>query len=404
MANRRAYDDPFGYAEGGEFTEGYTEGFGDTQGDFVEPQWNMPGEHVGGPVGEPVDASQPQGQVIDREPVNHPASRFTADQQAGYVEQAKEYGADDSWIQDFLGRNNDDWNRLGEAFLPTSHRPYDSQTQDPWQLAQNKAADKASGSPLGSWWGGGGDPLKAFGGGSGSGSGGGFGPSGGSSGGGSSSGGSTSGSSSSSPQDIDSIMAQLQKLFPDGAYNEDIVNRRTESARENMERFRKSRMANTRAQLADRGLIGDGPEATGIMNIESDMADDYQRAASDIFANESENADQRMIQALTVAAGLSTDEAKLIIERFRAENDANYQTGQLALGNKTADNNFTLGQGNLALGNSAFLAGNALDNARLGFDQDKWLWEQDNWSIEKLIEVLKAQGLFTQTANNGFQG
>jgi hypothetical protein len=90
------------------------------------PTFSTPGEHVG-------TATQPA-------PVS--GSRFTADQWSAYRTQAEEAGAPAGWFDDFIRRNPDDPNRAAEAYsLPTDHRPYDSQSSNPYEQQQNAAAD-----------------------------------------------------------------------------------------------------------------------------------------------------------------------------------------------------------------------------------------------------------------------
>lgn len=163
----------------------------------------------------------------------------------------------------------------------------------------------------------------------------------------------------------------LAGLFPGGAYNQDVVNRRTENARQDLERFNSSKKANNRAYLADRGLIGSGPEATEAFSREEGIADRYTQAASGIYADESENADSRMMQALALATGMSADEAAQAIQLFRAKND------------------FTLGQGNLALGNSRNTNDYNLGLANYGLNRDQALWQMDNGDTDQLIELIK---------------
>jgi hypothetical protein len=191
--------------------------------------------------------------------------------------------------------------------------------------------------------------------------------------------------------DWSKLKGSLEGLFPGGAFNQDIVNRRTESAREDLERFRKSRLASSRAELADRGLIGDGPEATGLMGIEDDIADRYIGASRDIYADESENADQRMMQALSLATGMSTADAQNAIDLFRA------QTERTGVGNQ-----FTLGQGRLALDNSLGQQGYNLDLARFGLDRDRTLWDMENGSIDQFIAMLQMLMNGAQTSAGGY--
>jgi hypothetical protein len=394
MAQRRSLDQPYeGFDPYADAT--WTEDT--TGGDIYNP-----GEYVDTYAEPPVQVDTAANPVQTRP--NAPAApaqtgRFSADQQAEYVSQAKEYGADDNYIEDFLARNPDDWNRLAESYLPTSHRPYDSQTQDPYQLGQNKAADKASGSPLGAWWGGQGDPLVGMGSKS---SGGAPGGSNGSSG-GSPSGGSGGGSSSSGPGFTnDSLKNALAGLFPNGAFNQGVVNQRLDSARDTLNRQRKSSTASNQAALANRGLIGDGPEQSAQNRLDERLFDSFTNAAGDIYADESENADSRMMQALQIAAGMTAEEAENAISWFRAQTDRNLGEGNLALGGRRLDLDRVVGEGNLALGNYR-----AQSDYDLGLRRDDLDWAEFEHivkrdGIEAAMEWLRIQNESNRLRNEGY--
>jgi hypothetical protein len=199
----------------------------------------------------------------------------------------------------------------------------------------------------------------------------------------------------SRPQSMDEIMGELKKLFPDGAFNQDVVNRRTENASETIGRQLKSRNQTNRAALADRGLIGSGPEITAQNRAEQGSQDAFTNAVSGIYADESNNADQRMMQALQLATGLSGQDAQFALDAYNASTNrglgqGNYGLGlgNLALGNKNADNSFTLGLGNLALGN--LTAGNnySLGLGQLGVDRDKMQIDANNTDTQNLIDAI----------------
>lgn len=175
---------------------------------------------------------------------------------------------------------------------------------------------------------------------------------------------------------FESLIGQLQGLFPGGQFNQDIVNRRTENARENLNRFSKSRNDTNRAALASRGLIGDGPEQTAQNLAESDIADRYANAVSGIYADESGRADDRMMDAFGLAAGMNRDQGRLDLDRM-------------------------LGTGNLALQNAGMTNDYNLDLARFGLDRDKTLWDMENDPIDQLMQLI---GLWGQGAGNASGG
>lgn len=181
----------------------------------------------------------------------------------------------------------------------------------------------------------------------------------------------------------DSFKAALSGLFPNGMFNQDVVNRRTEGARQDLERFRKSQTANDNAALASRGLMGSGPEATAHDRMNNDIADKYTQAASGIYADESANADQRMMQALQIGAGMSASEASNAVNMLNAQNSFTLGSGRLALDNNTATNAYNL------------------DLGRFGLDRDKYLNDSGNNDLSQLMDILKTLSGGVNTSAGG---
>lgn len=179
---------------------------------------------------------------------------------------------------------------------------------------------------------------------------------------------------SSSPGMDPDLVAALKGLFPGGGFNQDIVNRRTDSARDQLNRYRQSQTASNRASLANRGLIGSGPEITAQNRLETDIADRFSNALNDIYANESSNADARMMQALGLFGGLGTDQARLGLDR------------ELGLGRLDLDR--MLGTGGLALQNLGLANDYNINLGRLGLDRDRLQYEIENGNIDQLIQLI----------------
>lgn len=194
------------------------------------------------------------------------------------------------------------------------------------------------------------------------------------------------------------VMAGLERLFSTGGFNQGIVDRRVESANESLQRQRMSRDKSNRAALASRGILGEGPghqsgpELTALSRLDSDIAGQFGGAVRDIYADESANADQRMMQALQTAAGLTAQEAQMIIDQFRAE------TERTSVGNQ-----FELGKGNLALGNMRGVNDYNLALGRLGLDRDRTLAELENADWDRLVEILKSGIDLNTLAGMGYQ-
>jgi hypothetical protein len=97
------------------------------------PTFTTPGEHVGTASPSPAPAPLFDG------------SRFSADQWDAFRTATREAGGSDAYFDDFIRRNPDDPNRAAESLIPTSHRPYDSQTNNQNEQYQNSIADAQRG-------------------------------------------------------------------------------------------------------------------------------------------------------------------------------------------------------------------------------------------------------------------
>lgn len=208
------------------------------------------------------------------------------------------------------------------------------------------------------------------------------------------------------PQSQDDIMTQLSKLFPNGLFNQNLVNSRVSSANDALNAGRKSRLATNRAAMAERGILNSQDPAS-MNRMDEKLFDSYAGSVRDIFNDESQASDARMMQALTTAAGLSTDQARLVIDRFRANNEHTFNMGNLklgegrlgldrelgrgnlALGNRNASINERLGLGQLALGNLNAQNQYNLGLGGLGLDRDRLQWQIQNGDTDSLIRLLQ---------------
>jgi hypothetical protein len=235
-------------------------------------------------------------------------------------------------------------------------------------------------------------------------------------GGGGSYGGGSSSSSSKPGFDSASLKEALAGLFPNGNFNQNTVNRRVDNVRGSLESARKSRLQTNQALLADRGLIGSGPEMTAYKNMDEDLFNQEIQGTNDAYAHESDAADSRMMQALQIAAGMTADEAAQAVNWFRAQNDATRNAndfslgqGQLALGNRNtdlgyynSDHDFSLGQGRLAIDNMNGVNTANLGMGRLGLDRDALQHAIQSGDMDRLIEILKLQHDGAGTSAGGY--
>lgn len=199
------------------------------------------------------------------------------------------------------------------------------------------------------------------------------------------------------------IMAELAKLFPNGAFNQDLVNHRVANASDALSRNRKSQLANTEAILASRGQgRNDGTFGTSLGNLEERLGQDYNAAVNDIFSNESAAADQRMISALQMATGLTESEARNAVDMARIASEERIGQGNIGLGYYNADINKTLGLGNLALGNARLSSDYNLGLGQLGLGRDVAKNNMENARYDRLIALLNSGVSLDQIIANGW--
>jgi len=164
-------------------------------------------------------------------------------------------------------------------------------------------------------------------------------------------------------------------------------------------------MATNSALLADRGQSkNDGTFGTSAGNLETRLNENFNAGVNDAFAHESDLADQRMIQALSLATGLTADEAKNAVDMARINSDSALGWGNIALGNRNADINRELGQGNIGLG--YYRAGNDYDMGlgQLGLGRDTLNANIHNASIDQLLQLFQTYFGGSGLSNNGYVG
>lgn len=192
------------------------------------------------------------------------------------------------------------------------------------------------------------------------------------------------------------IMAQLAKLFPNGGFNQDLVNKRVSNATDSLNRNRKSQLATNSAMLANRGQgANDGTTGTAAGNLETRLGQDFNSNVNDIYANEGSAADSRMMQALQTAAGLSASDAKNAVDMARINSESSLGWGNIDL-------NRTLGLGNLALGNTNSAHNYNLGLGQLGLGRSQLQQSGQNSSMDQLIRLLDLYMRGGQTSTDGY--
>lgn len=181
--------------------------------------------------------------------------------------------------------------------------------------------------------------------------------------------------------DVRSIIQRLLEAGPQG--DPERLTARLGQARDIFEGQRQTQSNQLEAILADRGLIGQGPHATGLSRMTERLAGPYADSLRDIFVDESTRADDRFMQTLAQAAGLSVADARNAIDSFRAGTDRD------------------LGLGNLALGNVRLGSEHNLALARLGLERDLGLEQLAQGNINNILPILQMLLSASQQSQGG---
>lgn len=189
------------------------------------------------------------------------------------------------------------------------------------------------------------------------------------------------------------LMGSLQQIYKNGGnFNDAAVQRRISNADDSLRRFQRSQMETDKAALADRGLLGSGPEQTAYGRLAENVAGQYSNAVNEIYAHESELADQRLAMALHEATGLSIAEAQNYVDQFKTDTERVLGFANVNLGHETNAinqnkylNEAKLGAGRLSLDNT--LGQGALANQSRSIDNDYNLGaDRNNISRDQLAQ------------------
>lgn len=402
-----AMDDPFGYSNPVLYADGADPAPGGMPGTESNPNTGVGGTPTGTPTTEPAPAPAPKkygaiqgfdlGKIDGSKPYDS-GSKYSDSLRgfSNFLGEGGKIGRNDlggalDWLHSngFAGAKGvgDDKIDFGDGQGPID--VINSKGEVWFQNGDDRFVQEGNAAALGMPSGSGGGGAGGYGGGGGA------------------SGGSGGGSSSSGPGfTADSLKAALASLFPGGAFNQGAVDRNVDNVRGGIEKARKSRLATNQALLADRGLIGSGPESRAYQNMDEDLFNSEVSGINDAYSHESDNASQRMMMALQTAAGMTAEEARNAVDWFRAQsdnsiglgrnandaarnaNDYALGQGQLGLGYYTAGNDFTLGQGRLAIDNMNGVNGYNLGVGRLGLDRDVAQQDLQGKDIDRLIAII----------------
>lgn len=169
------------------------------------------------------------------------------------------------------------------------------------------------------------------------------------------------------------------------------IARRFESARELMDKGRRTMTNDTRAALANRGLLSEpgipqGAEIGAVRRIEESIAPEFSRALRDIYTDESQRADVKQMGYLQAALGISSDQAKQFLAGIgegTARQSALAQIALQSLGQNMAWNQFL---------------------AEFGLKRDTVLAELQNGRVDDVMQLLNSFLSLASLSRGGYVG
>lgn len=159
--------------------------------------------------------------------------------------------------------------------------------------------------------------------------------------------------------------------------NDDIVRSRYESARELLDKGRRTMINDLEGDLTSRNLMSEpgieqGAHIGGLNRITEKIAPEFSRALRDIYTDESAKADARMMTSLQLATGFSTEQARTLLAGIGEGTARQSALADIALRSL---------QTNMAW--SQFLA-------EFGLKRDQVMYEMQNGNIEQFLPLLQS--------------
>jgi len=173
-----------------------------------------------------------------------------------------------------------------------------------------------------------------------------------------------------------------------GDLNQDIIDRRVNAARDDLERARSSEMGTLNAQLADLGQLGSGAGTTAHQRYSEDLFNQLNTNINQIYADQSELADSRMMGALNAGTQLTIAEIQQLMNAVGAANTRDLGFANVDLGYSNLDLAKILGLGDLALGNATLGAQNQQFYADLALRAS----QGDQQAVVDLIRIIFGGG------------
>lgn len=165
--------------------------------------------------------------------------------------------------------------------------------------------------------------------------------------------------------------------------------RRYESARELLDKGRRTMVNDLRGDLASRNLLSEpgipqGAEIGGINRVTEKIAPEFSRALRDIFTDESAKADTRLMTSLSMAMGVSSEQARTMLAALGEGTNRQAALADIALRNLAQNQAW-----------SQFLA-------QFGLDRDTAMYQIQNGQIESILPILQMFLQLGGMANQGY--
>jgi hypothetical protein len=186
----------------------------------------------------------------------------------------------------------------------------------------------------------------------------------------------------------DAITALLER---GGELDPNQTARRFESARELLDKGRRTMVNDLRGDLASRNLLSEpgipqGAEIGGINRITEHIAPEFSRALRDIYTDESAKSDARLMTSLGMAMNVSSEQARTLLAALGEGTDRQAELADIALRNLAQNQAW-----------SQFLA-------NFGLERDQVMYAIQNGQIESILPILQAFLQLSGMANQGYVG
>ena len=176
------------------------------------------------------------------------------------------------------------------------------------------------------------------------------------------------------------LFDQLNKITGgEGLFNTESFKRRTGDARSKLERVRAGESDTLQAQLAERGLLRSGAESEALSRHSADMEGQQTEAFNSILGDETNRAEDRLMQALGIGSQIYGGDA----ERGVTER---------------------LGMANVGLGHERNSLDYLLGTGRLDLDRNRLNSEIDQSGMDRIIAILQQLGQGADRSRGGFWG